>query len=409
MRALYVSQNGMLENLGQSQVLPYLRGLGKRGVDIDLLSFELTGADEGAIETLRSSLAPQGIRWTPLRRRRDPRLRIKLAESTAGVMKAFTTALARRPDIVHGRSYFSTAVCDVVASLVPRARLLFDCRGMLGDEYVDAGYWTEDRIEYRLVKTYESRAFRRAEGVVVLTEALKRWILARNWLGPRTQIEAVPCCVDLEKFQFDEAARTRLRKELGLEDAFVVVYAGSLGTWYREEELSQFAGMVKRATNKRVAFLLLTAAPPDMLIELLRKNGFPESDIVTRRVPPPEMPAYLSVGDVALSFITSCFSKKGSSPTKVAEYLACGLPVVLNGDIGDQVDLAVEKDACVVLSSFSAEELSRATSLALELGSRPIAERLRAGRRVAEERFGVERIGVARYERLYNAMVGGRR
>jgi glycosyltransferase involved in cell wall biosynthesis len=409
MRALYVSQNGMLENLGQSQVLPYLRGLARRGVEINLLSFELVGSDAGAVETLRSSLAPQGIRWTPLQRRRDPRIRVKLAESTTGVMKAFVTALARRPDVVHGRSYFSTAICDVIASVVPRARLLFDCRGMLGDEYVDAGYWTEERIEYRLVKRYESRAFRRAEGVVVLTEALKRWILDRGWLGPRTHIEAVPCCVDLEKFDFDQAARIRLRKELGLEDAFVVVYAGSLGTWYREPELSKFAGMVKAATRRRVAFLLLTASPPEALVEMLRTQGFSDANIVTRRVPPAEMPAYLSVGDAALSFITSCFSKKGSSPTKVAEYLACGLPVVLNGDIGDQADLAAETDACVVLSSFSDEELARATARVLELGARSMAERVRAGRRVASERFGIERVGVARYERLYKAMVGGAR
>ncbi|CAN5910025.1 glycosyltransferase family 4 protein [soil metagenome] len=407
MRVLYVSQNGMLENLGQSQVLPYLRGLARRGAEIRLLSFELPGAAAGAIETLRSSLAQDRIGWTPLQRRRDPRLRVKISESTQGVTKALLGALARRPDIVHGRSYFATAVCDVVASLVPRARLLFDCRGMIGDEYVDAGYWTTDRIEYRLVKRYESRAFRRAEGVVVLTEALKRWILERGWLGKETAIEAVPCCVDLDRFQYDGAARHRLRNELGIEDAFVVLYAGSLGTWYREEEVAKFAGLVRRASERRVVFVLLTAAPPEILVGLLRQAGFPGADIVTRKVAPREMPAYLSVGDVALSFITSCFSKKGSSPTKVAEYLACGLPVVLNGDIGDQGELAEEQEACVVLTSFGDEELARAAARALVLGSRPIAERVRCGRRVATARFGVEEVGVPRYERLYRTMMGG--
>jgi glycosyltransferase involved in cell wall biosynthesis len=405
-RALYISQTGMLENLGQSQVLPYLVGLGRRGVDIDLLSFELAGADDAAIETLRSSLSHEGIRWAPLRRRQDPRLRVKLAESTRGVMKALALALARRPDIVHGRSYLPTAVCDVVATLVPRARLLFDCRGMLGDEYVDAGYWTKDRVEYKLVKRYEARAFRRAEGVVVLTEALKRWVLERDWLGPRTHIEAVPCCVDLQRFKFDESARARLRKELGIDDAFVVVYAGSLGTWYCEQEVARFAGMLRREAKQRVAFLLLTPSPTEVLTGHLRREGFNEDDIVARRVPPRDMAAFLSAGDVAVSFITSCFSKKGSSPTKVAEYLACGLPVVLNGDIGDQSDLSEETEACVVLKSFSDDELRRAVPRLLELGTRDKAERVRDGRKVAEARFGIESIGVGRYERLYRAMVG---
>jgi glycosyltransferase involved in cell wall biosynthesis len=405
-RALYVSQNGMLENLGQSQVLPYLLGLARRGVDIDLLSFELAGADEGAIETLESSLRRGGIRWMPLRRRRDPRLRVKLGESARGVMNALITALAKRPDIVHGRSYLPTAVCDVVATVVPRARLLFDCRGMLGNEYVDAGYWTEDRIEYKLVKRYEARVFKRAEGVVVLTEALKQWILERGWLGPKTHIEAIPCCVDLDRFTFDEVARARLREELGLEDALVLVYSGSLGTWYCEQEVARFAGMLKREAKQRVAFLLLTPSPPEVLVGHLRREGFSEADVVMRKVPPREMAAYLSAGDVAVSFITSCFSKKGSSPTKVAEYLACGLPVALNGDIGDQSDLAEERDACVVIESFCDDELRRAVPRLLELGLKDKAERVRNGRSVAEARFGVETIGVARYERLYRAMVG---
>ena len=39
-RVLFISYNGMLDPLGQSQVLPYLRELAKRGVRFTLLSFE---------------------------------------------------------------------------------------------------------------------------------------------------------------------------------------------------------------------------------------------------------------------------------------------------------------------------------------------------------------------------------
>jgi glycosyltransferase involved in cell wall biosynthesis len=116
------------------------------------------------------------------------------------------------------------------------------------------------------------------------------------------------------------------------------------------------------------------------------------------------MPKYLSCGDMALSFIKSCFSKKGSSPTKVAEYLATGVPVVLNGDIGDQAELATDADACVVMGAFDDATLLAAADAALVLCARPVDERVRAGRRVAEARFGLDR-GVDSYERLYRAIV----
>jgi glycosyltransferase involved in cell wall biosynthesis len=406
MRALYISHNGMLEGLGASQVLPYLRGLGRRGVEFDLLSYELPEASTDEIEALRRSLAGSGIRWTPLRRARDQRLAVKVAESARGVKEALGVALRRRPDIVHGRSYLPTAVADLVASVLPRARLVFDCRGMLGDEYVDSGHWTSDRMEYRMLKAYEARAFRRAEGVVVLTNALRRWIDERAWFGKSTHVEAIPCCVDLESFVFDVDARADVRRTLGWHAATVLVYAGSLGSWYAEAEMARFAGTVRRAAEGPVRFLLLTRANADAFVGMLRAEGFAEDAVVVRRARPEEMPRYLSAGDIGLSFIRSCFSKKGSSPTKVAEYLACGLPVVLNGDIGDQADLAAEREACVVLRSYDDAELRTAAGDALRLASAPIDLRVRRSRGVAERHFGLERVGVTRYERLYQAVAG---
>jgi glycosyltransferase involved in cell wall biosynthesis len=404
MRVLYISHNGMLEGLGQSQVLAYLRGLARRGAEIDLLSYEHTPA-EGAIEALQRTLVGSGVRWTPLRRARDTRLVVKVSESFLGVRRALAIALQRRPDIVHGRSYLPTAVSDLVASLVPRAKLVFDCRGMLGDEFVDAGHWTTDRLEYRLLKRYEARAFRRAEGVVVLTNSLKRWVDERRWFGARTQVAVIPCCVDLEAFQVQASTRARARAELGLGEKLVVVYSGSLGSWYRDSDIARFAGIVKKKTSRPVAFLLLTASPSDTLTALLRAEGFRDDELVVRRVPPSEMPAYLSAGDLAISFIKSCFSKTGSSPTKVAEYLACGLPVVLNGDIGDQQELAAERESCVVPRSFETSDLERAAEEMLALSMHPFEHRVAVCRAVARARFDLESIGVARYQGLYEAML----
>src|SRR5688500_12731534 len=64
-RVLFISYNGMLDPLGQSQVIPYLRELAKRGVQFTLLSFERAKAFEPSgvaqCEQLREKLASQGI------------------------------------------------------------------------------------------------------------------------------------------------------------------------------------------------------------------------------------------------------------------------------------------------------------------------------------------------------------
>lgn len=409
MRVLYVSQTGMLEGLGRSQVLGYLRGLARRGVAIDLVSFELAAATAEARAATKESMAAAGIAWHPLERVRDPRLRVKVLEAGKGLARAVALARRLRPDIVHGRSSFATAIAEAASKTTRGARLLYDCRGMLGEEYVDAGYWTRDRIEYRLVKGYEMHAFRRANGVVVLTRALEAWLRDRGALGARTETEVIPCCADLEHFDFRHGDRQSVRAELGL-DGLVLVYAGSLGSassgsFYREADMARFARTLRERASERVRFLVLTPSASDELLSLLDREGFPRADVVVRKVEPARMPAYLAAGDIALSFIVSAFSKMGSSPTKVAEYLGCGLPTVLNGDIGDQADLVREPDAAVVIDAFDGPALIRAADAALALARRPLEERVASGRRVAERHFDLERVGVARYEHLYDRMI----
>jgi hypothetical protein len=77
-QVLFISYNGMLDPLGQTQVLPYLRELAKKGVQFTLLSFEKPHAFEPAgvakSEALRDELQTQGIDWHWLRYHRRPSL-----------------------------------------------------------------------------------------------------------------------------------------------------------------------------------------------------------------------------------------------------------------------------------------------------------------------------------------------
>ncbi len=137
--ALYLSHIGMTEPLGRSQVLPYLRGVARDGVELTMLAFEQAHANVEAIEDLRRSLREEGIDYRPLRRSPAHNLVTKLRESSEALLRGLACALTKRPRIVHARSYLPAAAADLIATVAPRAKLLFDCRGMLGDEYVDNG------------------------------------------------------------------------------------------------------------------------------------------------------------------------------------------------------------------------------------------------------------------------------
>lgn len=407
MRVVYLSHTGMTEPLGQSQVLPYLRGLTRRGADIEVLSFEPVGTSPGAVETLRDGLRKDGIVWRPLVRSSSHAFSMKLYEAGQAVAGGLVESLRKRAQIIHARSYLPAAAAAVVATLSPGARFLFDNRGMVGDEYVDGGHWKRESASYRIVKRVERVLFDRADGLVVLTEALRRWLLEHGLVGVRTEMEVVPCCVDVPRFGVVAEVRTATRLELGVADRLVVVYSGTLGSWYRENEMARLVGRM-RALHPKLTFLVLSRAPTDGLRAAALAAGLREHELLIRSAAPAEMPDLLSAGDLGLSLIDTCFSKIGSSPTKVAEYLAAGLPVVVNAGIGDQTDLRKEAGAAVVIDDLSSGSVDAAAAPALALALRAHAERAATTVDVARRHFGLDEVGIPRYLGLYERLVAKR-
>jgi glycosyltransferase involved in cell wall biosynthesis len=115
------------------------------------------------------------------------------------------------------------------------------------------------------------------------------------------------------------------------------------------------------------------------------------------------MPAYLAAADVGLSFIKRCFSKLASSPTKNAEYLACGLPIVINAGIGDSDRLAAESPTAVLLNDFNEQAFEKALSAIEQLVNEPDVKVM--ARAVAEKEFDVKTVGAERYARLYESVL----
>lgn len=406
-RVLFISYNGMLDPLGQSQVIPYLKQLRHKGVRFTLMSFEMPRAytPEGIeqCEQLRRELAANGIDWHWLRYHKRPSLPATSYDVWAGIRYASRLVRDKQIEMVHARNYIPAAI----ALRLKRRfgiKFIFDVRGLMAEEYFDAGHWRKESTPYRVTKAMERRALAASDAVVTLTETI--WPIIKEWQGLRGRDvihEVVPCCADLDLFNFSPADRERRRRELAVEDRFVLVYSGSIDGWYLTENMADFFAVLLRKLPA-AHFLWLTRGDHDRIGALMQSRGIAAEDYTVMATTPGSVPSYLSACDAGLAFIKPCFSKLASSPTKYAEYLGCGLPLIINQGVGDSDKLITHEKVGVLVGDFHEEEYAKAVSGIESFTRNPEATR-RLTREVAERLFDVRRVGIDRYQALYERVL----
>jgi glycosyltransferase involved in cell wall biosynthesis len=405
-RVLFISYNGMLDPLGQSQVLPYLRELAQRGVRFTLLSFERPKAftPEGVAQCkqLREKLKTQGIEWHWLRYHQRPSLPATMYDVAAGYRKAARLVRRNRIEMVHARSHIPATIAVALKRRFG-IRMIFDLRGLMAEEYVDAEHWREGGLPYRITKAAERRILTVSDGIVTLTERI--WPIIKEWEGLRGRTvhhEVIPCCVDLSLFKFSDEERAQRRSELGLGQRLTLAYSGSLDGWYLTEKMADFfAAFLKQ--NREAHLLWLTTGSHDRVRQLMQARNVGPENYSVRAAASAEVPSYLAAADVGLAFIKRCVSKLASSPTKNGEYLACGLPLVINAGVGDSDLLINQWQAGVLLEDFSEEDYLKAARQIEAVVREPSVRK--SARSIAEQVFNLKTIAGERYASLYEKVL----
>src|SRR6185295_14684365 len=188
-------------------------------------------------------------------------------------------------------------------------------------------------------------------------------------------------------------------------DRFVLVYSGSIDGWYLTEAMADFFVVLKKQ-NPKAFFLWLTPSRHERIRGLMRDRGINEDDYTVISAITADMPSYWSAADAGLAFIKPCFSKLASSPTKYAEYLACGLPLIINAGIGDSDDLILKEEAGALISEFNDAVYFEAVNTLNKFVAN-VDDTRKHARAVAEKLFDVQRNGAERYARLYRRLLGG--
>jgi glycosyltransferase involved in cell wall biosynthesis len=394
MRTLYICYFGLHEPLVQTQVLPYLRGLSRKGIEVRLLTFEpnyqiINGRD---VAKWRADQAEDGIDWSYLPYHKKPSLAATAYDILAGARFARRASRQNQVDVLHARSHVPVAMALLAQALGASCRLIFDIRGLMAEEYRDAGIWRENSLPFRAVKKVEALGIRKADQIVVLTRKFRDWLVSQR-LKPAEQIEVIPCCVDL-------SSAPDGGKELTPLDRFEVVYAGSVTGLYLLEEMGRFFLEIQKL-RPDAFFRVLTHSSKESTERVLRSLGLKSEDFDISSVPPSDVPHWLRRARLGLSFRKPTFSQIAASPTKIAEYLASGLPVVCNDGVGD-AEFIDQNRVGITMSALDSKTFSEAAARVMSLLDDPqLRERCL---QTARSNYDLDEVGRTRYLRVYRRL-----
>ncbi len=396
----------MTDPLGQSQVIPYLKGLSQLGFEYTILSFEKPERYEKLKLIIKQELDANNIKWIPKTYTKRP----PVISTLWDIFQMYQTVLkvhrSEQFDGLHCRSYISALIGNKLKKKTGLP-FLFDMRGFWADERVDGGLWKLEnpvyRTIYRFFKRKEIEFLTNADHVISLTEAAKSEILSWPALTKKPQITVIPCCVDTAFFN-PEKINTTIREEyktsLSLGNTGPVLsYLGALGTWYcLPEMLSFFSAFLKKYPE--AVFLFITQDEHSLVMSEAEKQGIPEKHIRVMTAQRKEIPTLLSLSDLSVFFIKPAYSKKASSPTKQGELMSMNIPVICNSGVGDTKEIVLKYNSGLVMDILDESNFRKVvTEIPELLQKNELHEH-------AIAYFSLDK-GVARYATVLNTILNG--
>jgi glycosyltransferase involved in cell wall biosynthesis len=178
-----------------------------------------------------------------------------------------------------------------------------------------------------------------------------------HWKVAPEKISVVENGVETDTFHFDDNAAD-LRKELQLEDRFLICYIGTMGNAHGLETLVAAADKLRTALPAAMFLLIGEGAEKARIVELAAQRGLTNIRFLGQQ-PRDRIPAYISACDLCLVMLKKTELFKTVIPTKMLEYMACEKSVIVAVD-GQARKIIEEAGAGIFVEPEDSRELSHA-------------------------------------------------
>jgi len=362
----YLTTDSLSEGVGKSQIVPLIRSLNSSGHEVSIVTMEKFLDRE-----LEEDLSKDGIRWTALDFGRR------------GILSGFFRLIRLMMAIPSADVYHARSDISALAFIFMRKRpILWDVRSLwMEQRSVIAGGRFPFSLLNKLWRLVERFISRRSAAINTLALALQPALLERVGELPSIRT-AIPTSVQLDTFCFEENLPSKKQ----------VLLSGTFNSFY-DRRLTESV----MQTLSDQGYETKWCRPRESLDSLLSVTNLEVLEVKHE-----EMPAQIALASIGIAICRDDVgaSLKGVMPTKVAEFLATGRPVIISRGMGD-LDQFITGYRAGVLVDLETSEGDLIAAVEELLGDPDTPRRCRE---LAEEKFSMDK-AVRGYLDTYKALI----
>ena len=362
---VYVSHDSIAEGIGMSQIIPVVIGLANKGWKVGIVSCEKSSPPP----EIQEKFQEVGVIWKPLNFGKNG--------AFGGVWRLIRIAIRLpRADAYHCRGDLAA----VATHLSSRRPYLWDVRGLWIDQKIVIGSINTNPVIIWLARRLERIAAKNAAAISTLTEAVYPILKKRHPFLSQPH-SVIATCTDLEKFYFN--AKLPATKKLLLSGVF--------NNYYDIPATRAFISSFRESEALKVTWCHGKEAPKNVL-----NVGEDEIKVMKQS----EMQSEIAASSFGLAICKQDIgdSLTGVMPTKVAEFLAVGRPVIVSKGVGDLEELLLTTRTGVVIESTMGSAVSELLSLLLD---KDTPRRCRA---LAEQHFSMAS-AIEKYDSIFRKLI----
>jgi glycosyltransferase involved in cell wall biosynthesis len=269
--------------------------------------------------------------------------------------------LPRADVLVTTSPQFFNGLAGYPVKLLKRIPWVLEIRDLWPESILAVGA-VKNRWVIRFLSALEGFAYRKADHIVPVTEAFRRYMLGRGIAS--SKITVVRNGADLG-FYREGSDPSSLRASLGLEGKFVASYVGTHGMAHGLDTVLDAAARLRDRND--IAFLLVGDGAERKRLLALRDERRLDNVVMLEQQPKERMPEIWALSDASLVVLKKSPLFETVIPSKIFESMAMRKPIIL-GVAGEAREIVAEGRAGLTVEPENADELAAAV---LRLAQQP--------------------------------------